>query len=252
MIAAVILAMLWLLPGHTWTNTWDNGHARTLYLFDNDAYEKPTRVEFSGAGSASIDGKGVMSMTGNAPRYRILERFENVNVSMYAKRVDEEKELPYQGFVIGARSQHYTDATCGANTYYASLTYDGRVSFEKELFHGTGQNAFYPNIHDNGAQKYVFKDGVPVDKWIGIRFIVKTVPDGALLQLYLDKDNTGQWDKVLEFTDDGTWKANSGGAICEGYYPTDRVITDPGFVFVRNDGLGEADYRNLTITELAQ
>lgn len=241
--------MLWLLPGHTWTPTWDNGQARTLYLYDMDKFEDPAHVQFSGSGSAIIDGKGMMTLTGDAPRYRVLEKFQNVNITMYAKRVSEGTDLPYQGFVIGARSQHYTDATCGANTYYASLTYDGRILFQKELFHGTGSNAFYPDNHKNNPI-FAFKGGVPTDRWIGMRFIVKTVATGTLLQLYLDKDDTRNWQKVLEFTDEGSWNVKRGDAMCDGYYPDSKIITEPGFVFIRNDGLGRADYKNFSIKEI--
>jgi hypothetical protein len=234
-----------------WHNSWNDGHQRTLTFMDKDLYDKTT--DFDGIGSAKMDGKGMLSLTGDAPRYRVLEKFENVNVTFYAKRLYENKQLSYQGFVVGARSQHYTDRTCGANTYYASLTYDGRVSFQKELFHGIGSNSFYPNIHDDNAQIFAFKDGVPKNQWIGIRFIVKSTDNNtaALFELYLDKEDNGKWQKVLDYKDDGNWGADSGHAKCDGYYPEDRIITEPGFVFIRNDGLGRADYKNFTIEEIA-
>lgn len=252
-----IFVVLWLFPGHIWTNSWDDGHNRTLNLFDEDPYEKPARVQFSGDGSAYMNGNGTMSLTGNAPRYRVLEQFHNVNITLYAKRVSEATEIDSAGFVIAARSRHYTDQTCGADTYYGQLTYDGRVTFEKELFHSQGDDAFYPNVKDNSAQIYAFKDGVPADKWIGIRFIVKSDPNNStLLQLYLDKQDNGQWQKVLEYTDKGDWSVDPGISSkklqkkCEGFYPTDKIISSPGFVFVRNDGLGRTDYRNFTIMEM--
>jgi hypothetical protein len=44
--------------------------------------------------------------------------FENVEITFYAKRISENKEVSYQGFVAGARSKHYTDQECFADTYY--------------------------------------------------------------------------------------------------------------------------------------
>lgn len=242
--------LLSLILAAVWHNSWNDGHQRILSFMDKDLYDKAT--EFNGIGSATIDGKGILSLTGDAPRYRVLEKFENVNATFYAMRIDEKKQLSYQGFVVGARSQHYTDRTCGANTYYASLTYDGRVSFQKELFHGTGSNAFYPNVHDDNAQIFAFKDGVPKNQWIGIRFIVKSIDDNtaAILELYLDKEDNGKWQKVLDYKDDGNWYADPGHAKCDGYYPENKIITEPGFVFIRNDGLGRADYKNFSIKEI--
>jgi len=252
-----VLFSLWLLPGHTWSANWNDGHNRTLNLFDTDPYEKPTAVQMNGVGSSYINGNGTMSLSGNAPRYRVLENFHNVNVTVYMKRVSEEAQIDSAGIVIGARSHHYTDATCGANTLYGQLTYDGRVTFEKELFHATGDDAFFPDVKDNNAQIFAFPHGVPFNKWIGLSFIVKSNPDNStLMQLYLDKTDSGQWQKVLEFTDNGNWNVDTGMSNkklerkCEGFYPTDKIINEPGFVFLRNDGLGRADYRNFTITEL--
>lgn len=253
-----LLSNLYLEPGSVWTPNWNNGQNRTLSPLDIDPFEKPTHVEFSGDGQAYVDGNGTMSLTGNAPRYRVLENFHNVIVTLYMKRVDEVKDLDYAGLVIGVRSKHYTDATCGADTYYGQITNDGRISIEKELFHGTGEDAFYPDVKDDNAQVYAFKDGIPNDKWIGLKFIVQSTANNTatFLELYVDKQDNGQWDKVLEYKDVGDWpvKLKSGFKTdkkCDGYYPKTKVITEPGFIFVRNDGLGRADYRNFSIRELA-
>jgi hypothetical protein len=239
------LALLTVLSA--WHNPWSDTHARTLHFMDKDPYDTTTATEFTGSGGAYIDGNGTLTLTGNAPRYRILDRFENVNVTFYAKRVDEKKDVEFAGFVVGARSQHYSDATCGANTYYARLTYDGKVSFEKELFHGIGEDAFYPQ-----DGKTIFEDGVPFDKWIGIQFHVTTVDNksAVLLQMYLDKNGDDNWQKVLEYKDEGNWEVDDGGAKCDGTYPENKILFEPGFVFIRNDGLGEAQYQQLLIQEV--
>jgi hypothetical protein len=150
---------------------------------------------------------------------------------------------------VGARSQHDTDATCGANTYYARLTNNGKVSFEKELFHGVGRNAFYPDNDNGDVGKVLFAEGLPRDRWIGFQFLVSTlINNNVHLQLSLDYD--GQWRKVLEYTDNGNWRVNSDDVKCDGYYPENKIIQSPGFVFIRNDGLGRAEYKNISIEEL--
>jgi hypothetical protein len=255
-LAIIIIAFLaWLgtISAQTissdWYANWDNGNDRELRFGEHDPDDD--NVELTGIGNAWISGDGTMALSGDAPRFRVVERdYDNVNVTLYAMRINEDRPLSYQGFVIGARSKHYTDDPCYANTYYARLTYNGRVSFEKELFHGLdGGTTPYP--HEPSEKEVVFDNGVPRDKWIGLRFYINTINNGtaALLQLYLDKNDNGQWEKVLEYKDTGHWYTHVDDDPCDGY-PQNKILLSPGFVFIRNDGLGEAKYRDFSIREL--
>lgn len=237
----MLLLPLLLVPLLIWNNNWDNGEERTLEFGDRDPDDDA--VEFTGIGEAEITGDGYLVLTGDAPRYRVLDpKFENVNITFSAKRIDEDRDLSYQGFTIGARSQHETDDKCPVNTYYGRLTYDGRVSFEKELFHNEGTVAIYPPPSE---QITLFEDGVPENRWFDISFIVRTINNGTsvLLQFYLDHE------LVLEYEDRGNWYVNAEEGICDNY-PHNKIILSPGFTFIRNDGLGEAQYRGLTIQGL--
>ena len=221
---------------------WTHNNAQTL---DPQQTLDDTGTEFTGVGSATITDDGRLVLAGDAPRYRILEpKFDNVSITLDARRVSEEEELSYQGFVIGARSQHYDNSVCGANTYYASVTYDGRARFEKELFHGEGANAYYPA---EGDQPQIFEDGIPKNVWIKLNFTIVTDEDNNA-RLSLSVDNK----QVLEYTDSGDWPVDAPPDIddeCDGYYPDNKIIQAPGFTFIRNDGLGRAEYRNLNIVE---
>jgi hypothetical protein len=93
------------------------------------------------------------------------------------------------------------------------MTYDGRISFEKELFHAHGDTAQFPPFEE---PKYLWSkgSGIPPAEWIGFKFIVKTLPDegSVLLELYLDLTdgkNGGEWEKVLEYKDKGQWYAEA-------------------------------------------
>lgn len=233
-----------------WTSaSWSNGHKRELQFGDHDPDDDS--VELTGIGSAWISGDGTMALSGDAPRFRVVDRdYQNVNVTIYAMRINEDRSLPYQGFTIAARSKHYTDDECPpVSTYYARLTYDGRVSFEKELFHGIdGGTTPYPGASE---KELVFEDGVPKDKWIGLKFYVTTVDNGtaALLELFLDKQDNGEWEKVLEYKDTGHWSTHVEDDPCDGY-PQNKILLSPGFTFIRNDGLGEAKYKDFSIKEL--
>jgi hypothetical protein len=257
MIPAMVflLSSLYLEPGHVWTPNWANGNNRTLSPLDIDPYEKPVNVQLSGEGSAYINGNGTMSLTGNAPRYRILENFHNVVVTLYMKRVSEVKELDFAGLVIGTRSHHYTDSLCGANTIYGQINLDGTAKFEKELFHANGRDAFYPDVENAKDQVYAFPDGIP-KSWVGIRLIVQNTANNSavLMQMYVDKNDTGQWEKILQYIDKGDWPVKTTfknpEKKCDGYYTKNKIITEPGFIFIRNDALGRADYRQFSIREI--
>lgn len=237
-----------LLLSPTWSSNaiWNSASEHILYPNQHLNLDN-TSTQFTGEGRAILPGDGRLILEGDAPRYRVLEPlFQNVSISVDAKRVSEEQDLDYAGFVIGARSQHYTDAACGANTYYGSITYEGFARFEKELFHGHGRNAFYPNFEPGTHQIRVFdRDSeVPRDKWIHLNFTITTTEnDNAKLQLAVDGE------QVLEYEDNGGWSVDPDDVKCDGYYPDNKLIQSPGFVFIRNDGLGRAEYRNLTIHE---
>jgi hypothetical protein len=230
------------------TGIWDNGVDRTLSPSQHDT-EGDAHTQFTGEGKARIDGKGTLVLQGDAPRFRIEDPlFDNVSITIYGLRVAEEENLSYQGFTIAARSQHWSDETCNANTYYAAITYDGIARFEKELFHGHGRNAFYPPLDQK--QVKVFDDGVPKEVWIGLKFtIVTNEEDNAVLTLYVDKGEGG-FEKVLEHEDSGQWAVDADDVECEGYFPDNKIIQSPGFVFIRNDGLGTAEYKDFKIEEI--
>jgi hypothetical protein len=243
-MAPLIFLLLALNAWHS-ASSWSDGESRTLYPAQTDDNNDSTSVtQFTGEGKAWISGDGTLVLEGDAPRFRVLEPlFDNVTITVDALRVSEDEDLAYQGFVIGARSQHYGDPECGANTYYGSVTYDGVARFEKELFHGIGTNAFYPPLDDDPVT--VYKDGVPKDIWINLNFTITTTEDSnARLQLAVDGK------QVLDYTDNGDWSVDSDDVKCEGFYPNNKIIQSPGFTFIRNDGLGVAKYRNLNITEV--
>jgi hypothetical protein len=241
--------------GTEWYSAWENGQMRTIGSGQRDPYDK--NFEVTGNGEVTIDGEnGVAAITGGAPRMRVPDiDFENVEITFYAKRISEEEEISYQGFVAGARSKHYTNALCGANTYYGRFTYDGRVSFEKELFHGHGDTAQYPPT--DAPSKYIWPEdeGIPDDEWIGLKFVLKTLPkeDGVLLELYrdlTDGSNGGEWEKVLQYNDTGEWYVEADDGICNDY-PHNKILFTPGFVFIRNDFIDQAQYKKFSIREIA-
>ena len=84
--------------------------------------------------------------------------------------------------------------------------------------------------------------------------MVKTLPDNGsvLLELYRDLTdgrNGGDWEKVLEFIDTGEWYVEAEEGICNDF-PHNKILFTPGFVFIRNDFIDEAEYKNFSIREI--
>lgn len=215
-----------------------------------------------GVGKVILEKNGEFILQGDAPRLYVYDenrnqKWNNVEAVFYGMRVSESKSIQSQGFVIGARSEHQdvTDATpCLGRTYYGRLLYDGRAVFQKELIHEGAYSSNKPT--ENNKTKWDTPDGtMPYGIWIGVKFIVKTQSDGksVKLELYKDLSQKGNWEKVAEYLDTGEWSQTDTNAdiksICG--FPANKVLTDPGTsVFIRNDYIKEARYKEFSIKEI--
>ena len=249
--------------GRVWYSKWSDGNVRTLKSGKTDPFD----LEFvaRGNGAVSIDGEGRAHLRGASPRMYVLDpaknkKWNNVEVTIYAKRVSESGITSSQGIVIGARSEHQDaslEKACFGRTYYGRLLYDGRAVFQKEVIHEGAYSVNKPE--ENNKASWDTADGsFPRNKWIGLKFVVKTNPDGKSVKLELYRDltdgkNGGDWEKVAEYTDSGDWSQTDSGAdvkaICG--YPASKILLDPGTsVFVRNDDVKDVEYKLFSVREI--
>ena len=135
-------------------------------------------------------------------------------------------------------------------TYYGRMLYDGRVTFQKEIFHPQSSNPMPdPPIYPwNSPDKEL-----PRNQWIGFKFIVRTIEnDHVNLQLYRDMSDGldgGDWEKLIEYTDTGGWEAYSNFACPES--TPEEILLDPATsTFVRNDGIADAQYKWFSVREI--
>lgn len=249
--------------GRVWNAKWSNGNKRTLKSGQRDPFDS----EFIARGNVaiSIDGRGVAQFQGSAPRMYVYDsaknkKWNNVEVTVYAKRISETGKESFQGIVIGARSEHQ-DATlknpCLGATYYGRLLYDGRAVFQKEVIHEGAYSTNKPT--ENNKAKWGTKDGtMPKNVWIGVKFIVKTNPNGKSVKLELYRDltdgyNGGTWEKVAEYTDSGDWSQTNSGADIqkECGYSANKILLKPGTsVFIRNDEVKNMELKSFSIREI--
>lgn len=203
----------------------------------------------------TVDGAGAMRMGGSEPRFYIdgttanpRAFFRDLEFTGYHMRVGADGAA-YGGFVVGLRSGAEGHGSagdpCDANTYYVRLRHDGRWDFAKELRHPDAQV---------GRSGTLFPSGLPSDRWLGMKAVAVTLPDGEAVRLELHVDSVSggdtaraRWDKVAELVDGGRWQAPAQGCA----YPDSAVIVKGGgVVLIRNTGVQEVRYRHLRIREL--
>ena len=118
----------------------------------------------------------------------------------------------YSGVTLVTRSNHdnYGSNPCDAASYLARINYHtGQISFEKEYYHRHSPKKV---VYGNTISKTYWPHGMPLDKWIGTKFVVYTLPNKAevKLELWVDQQTSSttgaSWDLVLEHIDaDGEW-----------------------------------------------
>lgn len=248
--------------GREWYSSWANSEYRSLKSGLRDPYDEEFIAR--GNGSVSIDGMGIASLSGDSPRMYVYDsqkekKWGNVEITVYAKRIAESGKTSSQGIVIGARSEHQDvtqDNPCRALTYYGRILYDSRAVFQKELVHHDTYSSNKPS--EKNILMWNTVDGtLPLHRWIGVKFIVRNINKNAVkLELYLDMQegkNGGDWKKVAEYTDQGSWSQTDSGndTLSQCGYAPNKVISDPGTsVFIRNDLIERMDYKDFNIREI--
>jgi len=250
--------------GRIWNSTsWSNNESRTIPSGKVDSFDSEFIAR--GNGTVFIDGAGTAQLQGSAPRMYVYDntkkkKWNNVEVTVYAKRISESGTVSSQGIVIGARSEHQ-DATlknpCLGATYYGRLLYDGRAVFQKEVIHEGVYSVNKPS--EENKAKWNTPNGVmPSNIWIGVKFIVMTNPDkkSVMLELYrdlTDGKNGGKWEKIAEYTDKGDWFQNDSKNKVKKKcgYSANKVLLEPGTsVFIRNDKVSNVQYKLFSIREI--
>src|SRR5829696_2794379 len=129
---------------------------------------------------------------------------------------------------------------CEGAAYKADLGYDGRVRFAKEQWHVS----------------YVFTDHKRAmssieGEWVGFKGIMYNIQENGetavKMEIWLDKNNDGNWVKVDENIDRGGW--GDEGEECGG--EDDQIITWGGPVATfRWDGADSVDIKNFSVREI--
>ncbi|HEX9319657.1 MAG TPA: discoidin domain-containing protein [Nitrososphaeraceae archaeon] len=129
---------------------------------------------------------------------------------------------------------------CEGSAYKGDIFFSGKVRFAKEQWHVS----------------YVFTDyktgtSSIKGKWIGFKYVLYNFQlngkTAVKMELYLDKNNDGNFVKVDEAVDKGGW-GNTGGE-CNG--APDQIITWGGPIATfRWDTATDVDFKNLSVREI--
>ena len=237
--------------GREFFSHWDEGGYRVLTIMERDPIDSELILRGNNP-KMTIDGYGVATLEGNNPdlisnpRIYIYDvekqkKWNNVEITFYQKRINEQEKLSYSGINAGARSEHQDvteENSFSGQTYYGRFTNDGRIYFVKEIEHGN-----YLNSPEETFSWDSPNGEIPKNKWIGYKFIIRTIESSGAVKLELYMDRTegiigGAWEKIYEFNDDGNW----GGQ---------KIFSEPATsVFLRDDGLGIAQYKNFSVREI--
>jgi hypothetical protein len=139
--------------------------------------------------------------------------WRDVETTGYVKVNDGDSDENFAWYARGGR--HTGDGWpegCEGAAYKADLGYDGRVRFAKEQWHVS----------------YVFTDKKSAieGQWVGFKGIMynnieENGKTAVKMEIWLDKNNDGNWVKVDENIDRGGW--GNQGRECSG--ASDQIIT---------------------------
>jgi len=164
--------------------------------------------------------------------------WRNVEITGYVKF---NKGVNYDNFAWYARGGIHTNGKeCEGTAYKGQLCYSGKTRFAKEQWFVS--YVFSPYKQSMGSMN---------GKWIGFKTAMYNVEkNGHLavkLEIWLDKSNDGNWQKVYDYIDDGGW--GNDGQACGGR--PDQIISWGGpLAAFRWDNADDVDIKDFSVREI--
>jgi hypothetical protein len=253
--------------GIEWSSSWDNGQRRQFgnTIDPDDSWFETTH----GIGTYTVDGTGTLTASGNYTRMyvhdpaNVRQWSENLEITMYVKRMNETQLVDYSGLQLFARTNHGTNGNenrnfCDDRGYGVLVLTDGRWKLEKETAHHLANG--YVDLP--GKKPW---SGLPKDTWVGVKFVLRNMDNDTKVKLEIYRDmtagaNGGKWEKLYEFVDNGTNFGAGYGPCKPGVNPalplthsqidsTSETKRPMLSVYARNE-YGTMEYADFTIREI--
>jgi hypothetical protein len=269
--------------GKQWFSGWSTGSARTYTNAGNMAVD-PELAFANGAQTAEIFGSagtrsGQMKLFGDYPRVYVrknesfaippgisaADKWNNVEITFYAYSTGD-SGVGWAGLEAVAKTNHWPDKwQCTTAGYGARMLFDGRVDFEKELYHSPNVNFQAGQVANHWTAAEGSVGGrLPLNRWIGFKFVARNIDAGndglwqndtqVRLELYKEMSignvpnptapaGGGNWQLVTSYTDTGNL---SSGTPCthtsspddDSYGAASKPLTAPNYsIYLRTDGL---------------
>ena len=206
--------------------------------------------QVSGVETAEVE-RNASSLQSTAHKVRMNVRtpdgvaeWRNVEITGYVKVVNSTSA--HDALAWFARGGNHTiSSPCEGTALYGQLFVDGRVAWEKEIWH-TGGYAD-PRAEGNVTDSIL-------GRWVGWKVIIYNMNETAVkMESYFDDANNKTWIKATELIDNGGWFASTSDLVFYSAYcdrPKDYVITKSGpLVTFRSDGM-VWNFRNLSVREI--
>lgn len=153
-------------------------------------------------------------------------------------------------------------------SYHANVYLDGRVHFEKELTHTSGYGSYHRSADSDtlatgNPARYAAGFPNTLHHWFGQKLVCRNTTDGTQvkLELWLDYNADGNWQKVIEYTekDSNPWPTivdplaavapySYVDGLGAGETPTKVTWAGPWVVF-RSDSMS-TDFARLEVREI--
>jgi hypothetical protein len=286
--------------GKEWFSGWGAGSGRTYTTTSNFAVD-PELAFDNGDQTAEIYGgsgtqSGQMKLFGDYPRVYVrkntsfstppgisaADKWNNVEITFYAYSTGD-SGVGWAGLEAVAKTNHWPDNwQCTTGGYGARMLFDGRVDFEKELYHTPNVNFQAGSISNYWTAAEGSVSGkLPLNRWIGFKFVARNIDAGndgnyandtqVRLELYKEMSignvtnpappaDGGNWQLVTSYTDTGNL---SSGTPCthttspddDPYGAASKAFTWPNYsVYLRTDGLSSSIpqyYKWFSVREVA-